>query len=492
MLATACDSGSNDSNIKVVINTPTEVSLGMYGEEVTIDYNILGIEDVLASVTLSDESWLRIKEHSGRSVVITVADNESGASRMAAVTLSYGNSSATTIINQSGEAKAPIITSLSGEEMEIERAGSKVEIKYSLEFKNSTDYIYVKTSADWIYSIDTKTDGVVELGVATNTTKALRSTVITVGYGSASFNITLNQKGDGNMVFNAPILYGEYLGDALTPGAGNYWIILSDRGFNEEDKALPNATYYRIDAYGEAYYNGDSMVPIANGTYTFDKENTYAKGTFTAEYSGHWVTNKDGRREGDIISFESGTMVVENGKITLDVVIDGENHHVVYSGNTTIEDAQGTVNYYSTLRDDLETDLSEHSLIYACEGDYYDFGYTNWMFIITPNDGSGDCFQFDIITGNKKEEDGFIGDYKASDFLAKWSFIPGWTNQAQLLCSWYFTADQEDMAPFRDGTMSVKDNGDGTVTVDIDVVDDRRNRITGTWTGIPVDFSTLE
>jgi hypothetical protein len=36
--------------------------------------------------------------------------------------------------------------------------------------------------------------------------------------------------------------------------------------------------------------------------------------------------------------------------------------------------------------------------------------------------------------------------------------------------------------------MSIKDNGDGTVTVDIDVIDDLRHHITGTWTGTPVAF----
>jgi hypothetical protein len=39
------------------------------------------------------------------------------------------------------------------------------------------------------------------------------------------------------------------------------------------------------------------------------------------------------------------------------------------------------------------------------------------------------------------------------------------------------------MAPFVDGTMSVVDNGDGTVTVEFDVYDDCDNNITGSWTG---------
>ena len=486
MLNVACDK-NNEGDIQVKITSESEVTLGMYGKDVTITYDIHGIEDVEANVTLSDNSWLRVKEHESGSLIISVADNETGGSRMAAVTLSYESSSATVVISQSAEATKPIITSLSGDEMEIERAGRKVSINYSLENTNPVDYVYAKTSADWIYSIDTTKEGVVELGVASNTTKAMRETVVTVGYGSASFDITLKQRGDGEINFQATVMSGEYLGDALTPGAGNYWFILSDRGFDEEGKALPNATYYRIDAYGVPYSGYDSMVPIANGTYTFDKNDTYAVGTFTAEYSGYWVTNKNGKRDEDITTFESGTIVVENGKIVLDVMVNGEAHHVVYVGNTTLSDSQGEITFYSTLEGNYQADLSDHYMIYECYGDYYECGYTNWMIVIRPNDETkGDCFQFDFITDKKTEEEGFCGDYKSSDFIATNAFIPGWTDGVNLLCSWYFNAEQTEFAPFRDGNMSIRENGDGTVTVDIDVQDDRRNRITGTWTGKPI------
>lgn len=481
----ACDN-NDEGDFKVVISSDTNVELGMYADEVTISYEIQGICDECANVSFSDDSWLRVKEHEPYSLTISVADNETGAGRMAAVTLSYGGSSATVVINQSGEATKPIITSLSGEEIAIERMGTKVYIEYTLENTNDRDYIYVKTDADWIYSINTATQGVVELGVATNTTKAMREAEVTVGYGVASFTTILKQRGDGEASFSAPIMSGEYLGDALTPGVANYWFILSDRGFKEDGKAYPSATYYRIDAYGDVYSGYDSMVPIANGTYTFDAQNTLAKGTFTAQYSGYWVTNKNGNREGDINAFESGSMVVENGKITLDVVINGESHHVEYIGKTLLEDNQGSITIYTTLDGDYEADLSNHTLIYECYGDYYEFGYTNWMIVIQPNDGEGDCFQFDFITDKKTESEGFIGEYVSSDFLAINSFIPGWTDGVNLLCSWFFTADQSELAPFRGGKMSIKDNGDGTITVDIDVKDDLRNRITATWTGTPI------
>lgn len=483
-LGVACEK-NNEGDFQVVITSSSEVKVGKYAEDVTIHYDIHGIEDVNAEVSLSDDSWLRVKEHESGSLVISVAQNDTGAGRMAAVTLSYGGSVATATINQSAQSSDPIITSLSGEEIEVQRMGTKVLIEYSLENTNPEDYIYAKTNAEWIYSIDTDTEGVVELGVGTNTTKQMRETEVKIGYGSSSFKVTIKQRGDGDISFSAPILSGEYLGDALSPGAANYWFILSDRGFMEDGKAYPSATYYRIDAYGDVYSGYDSMVPIANGTYTYDKDNTYAKGTFTAEYSGYWVTNAEGKREGAINAFESGTLVVENGKITLDVVIDGEAHHVEYVGNTTIPDNQSEVTVYSTLDGDYEADLSDHTLVYECYGDYYEFGYTNWMFVITPNDGSGDCFQFDFITDKKTAEEGFIGEYISSDYLAINSFIPGWTDNVHLLCSWYFTVDQSELAPFRGGKMSIKDNGDGTITVDIDVKDDLRNRITGTWTGVP-------
>lgn len=484
IFAVACEV-QKESDFKVVITSSTEVRVGKFAEDVVIHYDILGIEDVCAEVNISNGDWLRVSTHESDSLVVSVADNETGAERMAAVTLSYEGSTATVVISQSAEATEPVLESLSGSEITLERMGTVLNIEYRLENRNPVDYVFVKSSADWIYSIDTAREGVVSLGIATNKTKALRETVITVGYGSASFDVKLSQRGDGDINFRASMLTGEYLGDALTPGVGNYWFILSDRGFKEDGTARPSATYYRIDAYGPVYQGYESCPPIANGTYTFDSENTYAEWTFTAEYSGFWVTNTNGKRDEAIATFESGTMTVESGKITLDVVVNGEAHHVVFVGDTTLVDNQGEVVIYSTLDGDYEADLSNHYMVYECYGDYYDFGYTNWMFVLAPENGYGDCFQFDIITGYQDIESGFTGDYISSDFLAMNSFIPGWTDGVNMQCSWFFTANQSEVAPLRGGEMSVKENPDGTVTVDINVKDDLRNTITGSWTGVP-------
>lgn len=484
IFAVACE-GQKESDFKVVITSSTEVRVGKFAEDVVIHYDILGIEDVCAEVNISNANWLRVSKHESDSLVISVADNETGAERMAAVTLSYEGSTATAIISQSAEATEPVLESLSGSEITLERMGTVLNIEYRLENRNPVDYVFVKSSADWIYSINTEREGVVSLGIATNKTKALRETVITVGYGSASFDVKLSQRGDGDINFRASKLSGEYLGDALTPGVGNYWFILSDRGFKEDGTALPSATYYRIDAYAPAYQGYESCPPIANGTYTFDKDDTYAEWTFTAEYSGFWVTNTNGKRDEAIATFESGTMTVESGKVTLDVVVNGEAHHVVFVGDTTLVDNQSSITIYSTLDGDYDADLSNHYMVYECYGDYYDFGYTNWMFVLAPENGYGDCFQFDIITGYQDIESGFTGDYISSDFLAMNSFIPGWTDGVNMQCSWFFTANQSEVAPLRGGEMSVKENPDGTFSVDIKVKDDLRNTITGHWTGVP-------
>ena len=162
---------------------------------------------------------------------------------MAAVTLAVGSERATVVVNQLGVAEEPTITLTTGDNIDVKRTGCKVKIEYTIENSNPVDYVFVKCDADWIYSMDTETENVVELGVATNTTGKSRETLITVGYGTATATTTLSQAGDGEIVFEAPILTGEYLGDAFTPGVGDYWFFFADRGFDSEGKSLPDTTY---------------------------------------------------------------------------------------------------------------------------------------------------------------------------------------------------------------------------------------------------------
>ena len=482
LLLTACENEfGNAAKGDVVVTSATNVEIGLYAGEFVIDYVVKGYEDVGANITTTSD-WLRVKENRPGKATIQYETNETGGMRQAAVMLAYEGSNATVVVSQSNEAVTPILTLKSEENVEIDRCGQKVVISYSLENSNPVDYVYAKTSADWIYSIECK-GGKATLGIATNTSGKERETVVTVGYGSASFTVNIKQAGDGEINFQAPLLWGDYYGDALTPGSANYWFFLSDRGFDIDGNSYPNATYYRIDAYGPLAKT-TGIVPIPDGTYTYDPNDTYAQWTFTAEWSGHWVTDANANRDA-ILKFEEGTLVVEGSKITLTAKINGEVHNVVFEGENALLDCQNDVVVHTTLDGDYAADLSDHYMIYECYGDYYDYGAFNWMFVIMPNDGSGDCMQLDVITGHNDKESGFAGDYVASDVLKQWSFIPGWTDGYNMQCSWFFNSSEGQQAPFRGGEVSVVDNGDGSMTVDINVTDDRRNNITGTWTGVP-------
>ena len=485
LLFIACEIESGTTKGEIVITSETNVEIGLYAGEFVINYDIKGYDSVDATITTTSD-WLRVMEHKAGEATIAYEENTSGGSRQAAVMLSYEGAKATVVITQSSEAVTPILTLLGEDTINLDRAGQKAVISYKLENGNPVDYVYAKTTADWVYSIECK-GGKATLGVATNMSGKDRETKVTVGYGSASFDVMVKQSGSGDINFNAPTLWGDYYGDALTPGAANYWFFLTDRSFDTEGKSYPNATYYRIDAYGPLA-TGSGVVAIPDGTYTYDPNDTYAQWTFTAEWSGFWVTDANSNRDA-ILKFEEGaTLVVEGNKITLNAKVNGEQHNVVFEGENALLDSRGNVTVLTTLDGDYEADLSDHYMIYECYGDYYDYGAYNWMFVIMPNSGSGDCFQLDIITGHNDKESGFVGDYVASDVLKQWSFIPGWTDGYNLQCSWFFTADNSELAPFRGGNVSVVDNGDGTLTVDINVTDDRRNRITGSWTGVPEQF----
>ncbi len=487
LLFVSCETENGTTKGEIVITSASSVEVGLYEGTFVITYDIKGYDDADATISLTSD-WLRVMENKGGKATIAYEANTSGGSRQAAVMLSYEDAKATVVVTQSNEAVTPILTLKSEENVEIDRAGQMVVIKYSLENSNPVDYVYAKTSADWIYSIECK-GGEATLGIATNMSGKDRVTTVIVGYGTASFDVEVKQSGSGDINFNAPTLWGDYLGDALTPGAGNYWFFLTDRSFDTEGKSYPNATYYRIDAYGPLA-TGSGIVAIPDGTYIYDPNNTYAQWTFTAEYSGFWTTDADARRD-EILKFEEGTtLVVEGNRITLNGKVNGEKHNVVFEGENALLDSRGSVTVLTTLDGDYEADLSDHYMVYECYDDYYDFGAFNWMFVIMPNSGSGGCMQLDGITGHNDKESGFAGDYVASDVLKQWSFIPGWTDQTNLLCSWFFTANNSELAPFRGGNVSVVDNGDGTMTVDIDVTDDRRNRITGTWTGVPQPFAS--
>jgi hypothetical protein len=170
-------------------------------------------------------------------------------------------------------------------------------------------------------------------------------------------------------------------------------------------------------------------------------------------------------------------------------MIAGAHHVVTFSGDILVTDASsgggegGGEGPYSTLWEDYRCNFDNHTLYYKYYGDYYETGYMNWTFAVMPNDGEGDFVQFDVLAGANSTSD-FFGEYAINDTYGSYTSYPGYIDwDGYMVGAWYYTDDGVTMAPFVDGTMSVVDNGDGTVTVEFDVYDDCDNNITGSWTG---------
>lgn len=298
---------------------------------------------------------------------------------------------------------------------------------------------------------------------------------------------------DQNMV--ASYAYAYYYGDQYTPGtADNFYFFLSDLGLDADGWELPNATYYRFDLYSELV-NTENGLALPYGTYTIDN-GSYDPYTIGAMYSGYYVMDSEGWDYAITGTITSGTVVVDENGVTAHIMVDGAWHTVTYTGAIEVIDAAsgggGDDDYegpYSTLWEDYRCNFDDHTLYYAYYGDYYEVGYMNWTFAVMPNDGEGDFVQFDVLAGANSTTE-FFGEYAINDSFEAYTSYPGYID-GYMVGAWYYTEDGYTMAPFVDGTMSVEDNGDGTVTVEFDVYDDCDNNITGSWTGAMLSADEL-
>ena len=281
--------------------------------------------------------------------------------------------------------------------------------------------------------------------------------------------------------------YASYFGDQYSPGvADNFYFFLSDKGLDADGYELPNATYYRFDLYSEIV-NAEEGLAIPYGTYTIGS-GSLEPFTIDAQYSAYYVMDSDGWDYAVSSAITSGTVTFSENGVVADLMIAGAHHVITFSGDIIIYsvssggggDSEGP---YSTLWEDYRCNLDDHTLYYAYYGDYYEVGYMNWTFAIMPNGGAGDFVQFDVLADANSTTD-FYGEYTISNSYEAYTAIPGEIDwDGYMIGAWYYTEDGFTMAPFVDGTMSVVDNGDGTVTVEFDVYDDCDNNLTGSWTG---------
>ena len=135
-----------------------------------------------------------------------------------------------------------------------------------------------------------------------------------------------------DVTFEAACCDGEYYGIQYSP-TYNYYLILSDKGLDEEGYAYAGGTYYQLDLYSvEGNVDSEGYIHIPAGTYAFDANDTMAEWTIGNTYSGYFKINAEGTAYDAKGGFESGQAVVTENGITLEVMIAGYKHTVTYTG----------------------------------------------------------------------------------------------------------------------------------------------------------------
>ena len=282
----------------------------------------------------------------------------------------------------------------------FEAAGGEGDIEYRLE--NAEGQPQATTTADWITDVTVVPENsTVTFFIAENKGEE-RKAPLTLSYGPISFDVEIVQKAaeaPTGVVFEATVFGGEYYGDYYAENAGNYYIWLADKGFDEYGYELANGTYYFVDIFAELYDGEISdVVNLPVGEYTLDATNSCAVGTFTQEYSALAKTDEDA----NIVSnefFDSGKLVVTENSVTLTVVIEGVEHTVTYTGGTAVVDCR------IPAGEDKEF-VAEQAMAYY-RGDYYNPGVTDNFCLMFSDIGwdeeyfelpNGAYYIFDIYT----------------------------------------------------------------------------------------------
>ena len=127
-----------------------------------------------------------------------------------------------------------------------------------------------------------------------------------------------------------------YYGDSYAPGyADNFYLFLSDKGWDANGWELPNATYYRFDIYTDIIDATEGLY-IPYGTYTLDMNDSCEPGTFSMSYSGYYIMDDEAWDYVTVEYFADGTVTISEEGVVAEIrTIGGDTHVVTYSGAVT-------------------------------------------------------------------------------------------------------------------------------------------------------------
>ena len=241
-------------------------------------------------------------------------------------------------IQMTTQAKDPDATDFyrtSEAEIEFTAEAGNGTIEY--EIVNPVEGVNVEASddAEWITDLTVVANqNKVTFAVAANDGDS-RNGRITVTYGELSFTVWVKQakaveQPTETVEFVASDIVIEYYGTEFS-SAYNYYVNLSDVGFDASGKPLSNGTYYMLDFYSSVGASMDGGT-LPNGTYTLSDSS--AAGTIGLGNYGAMIVFTDGTPAYSM--YAEGYAVVSDGKIEANIMMeDGEVHHIVYEGDLT-------------------------------------------------------------------------------------------------------------------------------------------------------------
>lgn len=236
------------------------------------------------------------------------------------------------------ETENAVLTITSSETIEVDHEGGTLEITYTLEGAKAGAKPTVSCNAEWITNIEVGSS--ITFNVEANDGAESRFTPIVISYGNSKSQVMLKQLSPSEAALNATFFGGEYYGSIYSPGMGNYFLHLSDNGFNEMGMDKPNSKYYTLDLYAPLYEGTDGgTIELPLGTYTLNTDSTNQLWTIGYDYSGYRESDADGASY-DPLKYDNATLVVTEDGATFECSIGGTKHKVKFSGVATIIDAR--------------------------------------------------------------------------------------------------------------------------------------------------------
>lgn len=230
------------------------------------------------------------------------------------------------------------LTITSGETMEITHEGGSFNITYTLEGAKEGAKPTVICNAEWISDITV--GETITFNVVANEDDTSRFAPMLITYGKAQQQVMVKQLSPSEAALKASYFGGEYYGSIYSPGMGNYYLFLSDNGFNNQGMDKPNSKYYCMDLYGPLYEGADGgQITLPLGTYTLNTDKDPQMWTMSWDYSHYRETDATGMSPEEVI-FDHATLVVTEEGATLECSTGGVKHRVVYSGQAAIIDAR--------------------------------------------------------------------------------------------------------------------------------------------------------